>query len=416
MVTLEEHLRRAPDGHIYTDGPGAYSVWSELLDNFDEVVLLARVAFSSSLSSEQNRIEGPFISVHELPNYSGPWQYLRSLSKLRVGVRRAIARCDVCLLRVPGLVSRLAWHEIRRSKNIYAAEVVGDPSDALGKGTMPSLLRPLYRLVAIQNMKKICRQASAVLYCCKRTLPNRYPPGTDGYTAFSHRAVLTEGYASQELMKERRFRIEEKTRSNNHSVEPLRFGFVGSFAQLYKGADTLLRAASICSQNGLQFRVFFAGEGRYRSEMQSLAADLSIQERVFFLGQLNFGKPIFDFLDSLDLYLMPSRAEAFGRALLEAMARGCPCIGSNVGGIAEQLALEDLFPPNNHEALAQKIMEVTANPERMKAMSERNLARAKQLDPEVLRDTRLAFYRYVRDHSGNNAKSGSEQQSSLQLL
>jgi len=109
-------------------------------------------------------------------------------------------------------------------------------------------------------------------------------------------------------------------------------------------------------------------------------------------------------LDSVDIFLMPSRAEAFGRALLEAMARGCPCIGSNVGGIPELLAADDLVPPNDPEALARKIMEVTADPERMKAMSARNLSRAKEFDPEVLRNTRLAFYQYVKDHSANARK------------
>jgi glycosyltransferase involved in cell wall biosynthesis len=98
------------------------------------------------------------------------------------------------------------------------------------------------------------------------------------------------------------------------------------------------------------------------------------------------------------------------------MARGCPCIGSNVGGIPELLAPDDLVPPNDPEALAQKIIEVTSDPVRMKTMSERNLARAKQFDPEVLRQARLAFYRYVRDHSGSNAESGREPQSTLQPL
>jgi len=44
-------------------------------------------------------------------------------------------------------------------------------------------------------------------------------------------------------------------------------------------------------------------------------------------------------------------------------------------------------------------MEVTADPQRMKAMSERNLARAKQFDPNTLRDVRRVFYEYVRAHS-----------------
>jgi glycosyltransferase involved in cell wall biosynthesis len=130
--------------------------------------------------------------------------------------------------------------------------------------------------------------------------------------------------------------------------------------------------------------------------MERLAHRLSIRDNVSFLGQLKHSKAVFDFLDSIDLFAMPSRAEGFPRALHEAMSRGCPCIGSDVGGIPELLAADDLVPPNDPEALARKIMEVAANPQRMKEMSMRNFARAKQFDPEVLRDKRRAFYEQVR--------------------
>ncbi len=416
LITLEDHLSRAPDGHIYGNGPEHYSTWSELLGAFDKVILLSRVSRSNDFSLQQNRFDGPSISVHELPNYSGPWQYLRELSSLRIAVRQAVAECDVYLLRVPGLVSRLAWREIGSHKRTYAAEAMGDPADALSPGTMRSLFRPFYRYLAIRSMRRVCGQANAVLYWNKGSLPLRYPPAKFSYSAFSPRIILTQGYVSNELMTLRSVRVDEIVLSNNRHSKPLRLGFIGSFAQLYKGADTLLRAASLCSQNGLELRIFFVGEGRYRPSIQALAAELLIQESANFMGQLPFGKPIFDFLDSVDIFVMPSRCEGLPRALVEAMARGCPCIGSTVGGIPELLAPEDLVPPNNPEALAQKIMEVTANPQRMKEMSERNLARAKQFDPEGLREARLAFYRYVREHSGNNAKSGREQQSTIQSL
>ena len=416
LVTLEEHLWRADDGHIYGHGPASYSATSELLDTFDEVVLLARVERGKNLRPGHNRFDGPSISIYELPNYTGPWEYLRKLSPLSVGVQQAVAQCDLYLLRVPGLISRLAWQEIRRAKRAYAAQVVTDPADALGAGTMRSFFRPLYRYVAIRNLRKICTQASALLYCSKNVLPHRYPPSKGSYSAFSPWVVLTQGYATPELMAQRQLRIDEISSSYRHQARPLVLGFIGSFAQLYKGADTLLRALSLCSRRGLEFKAFFVGEGRYRSAIQSFAADLSIHEKTVFVGQLSFGKPIFDFLDSLDLFLMPSRAEAFGRALLEAMSRGCPCIGSNVGGIPEMLGPDALVSPGDHKALAQKILEVTADPARLKAMSQRNLAKAKEFDPEIHRHVRRAFYRYVRDHGASNAKSGRKRQSTLQPL
>jgi glycosyltransferase involved in cell wall biosynthesis len=83
--------------------------------------------------------------------------------------------------------------------------------------------------------------------------------------------------------------------------------------------------------------------------------------------------------------------------MVEAMARGLPCIGSTVGGIPELLPPEDLVPPNDVEALAQKIMEVVGDPERLARMSRRNWEKAKEYRNEVLQVRRVAFYKYVKE-------------------
>jgi len=400
LITLEDHLWRGGDGHIYGIGPTGYPLWSELLDSFEQVLIVARVASGPSPSTTGNEVEGPSISVHELPDYVGPWNYLQSLSTLRSRVRAAVAQCDAYLLRVPGLVGRLAWKEVNRLKKSYAAEVMSDPCETMDRGAMPGYFRPLYRTVAIQNLNAICSNASAILYWSSRMMPQRYPSSGRAYTCVAPRIFLGSGYASSADLSRRYQRINEAKSSGS----AWNIGFIGSFAQLYKGPDVLLRALAICLKSGIRVKASFVGEGQYLKDMESLSRNLSVAGHVSFLGQLDFGSPVYDFLDSMDLFVMPSRAEGLPRALVEAMARGCPCIGSNIGGIPELLAPEDLVPPNNPEALAQKIMEVTSNPDRMKAMSERNLARAKQFDPEVLREARLAFYRYVRDHSKQNGK------------
>jgi glycosyltransferase involved in cell wall biosynthesis len=237
----------------------------------------------------------------------------------------------------------------------------------------------------------MCQGASAVHYVTERALQQRYPAAPGAYTVAFPNALMDSAFASDSILDERFRRIGLNG--------PLRIGFIGSLAQMYKGPDVLLRASSLCRSRGRDFEIIMVGDGRYAKPMKALATRLGIEDRTQFVARLPFGKPIFDFLDSIDLFVMPSRAEGLPRAMLEAMARGCPCIGSNVGGIPELLAADDLVPPNDPEALARKIMEVTADPQRMKAMSERNLARAKQFDPNTLRDVRRVFYEYVRAHS-----------------
>jgi phosphatidylinositol alpha-1,6-mannosyltransferase len=382
-----------------------------LLESFDDVTLLARVRKENFHITNGRAVDGPSVSIRELPDYLGPSQYLFYLPLLQPRVQRAVAESDNFILRVPGLVGRLAWQELTRAKKKYAVEVMGDPWDAFGPGTMPSPFRPAYRHIASRNTKTICRGAVAALYWNGSVLPRRYPTGNGGYVAVSPSLVTSNSFASDEIMvkRSRHIRGLDRSPNNGSAKETIRIGFVGSLAQLYKGPDTLLRAISLCPPD-LDLKAVFVGEGRYRRAMELLANQLSISQKVNFLGQIMFGSGVFDFLDSIDLFVMPSRAEGFPRALYEAMARGCPCIASNVGGVPELLAADDLVPANDPKALALKIMEVTASPQRMKAMAERNLARAKQFDPETLRAARRAFYRYVRDHSTNNGKSGRKAQ------
>jgi len=402
LVAVEHHYTHGPDGHFYGNGPASYSFWSTYLDIFERVVVLARVAVSSQLGFATAKSDGPNVSFLELPDYYGPWQYLRSLSVLEARVQQAIAESDVYILHVPGLVSRLAWQQITRLRMPYALEVVGDPWDALGPGTWPDVFRPLFRFVASRELKLMCKEAAAVHYVTESALQRRYPASKSAYAVGFSDALMDSAFASLLILNERHLRMNLR--------KTFRLGFIGSMAQLYKGPDLLLKAAAICHRRGLDFELVLVGDGRHATAMRALADELGIKDQIRFLGQLASGESIRDFLDAVDLFIMPSRQEGLPRAMVEAMARGCPCIGSNIGGIPELLAPEDLVPPNNPEALAQKIMEVTANPERMKAMSERNLARAKQFDPEILRAARRKFYQYVRDHSANNGKSGSEAQ------
>jgi glycosyltransferase involved in cell wall biosynthesis len=132
-------------------------------------------------------------------------------------------------------------------------------------------------------------------------------------------------------------------------------------------------------------------------ELEAQVASLGLGERVHFCGHLLSSALVRYELDRADLFILPSRQEGLPRAMIEAMARSLPCIGSTVGGIPELLPSEDLVPPGDVVALASKIREVVTDSERMARMSARNLETAKEYRDEVLRERRNQFYRYVRE-------------------
>lgn len=57
-------------------------------------------------------------------------------------------------------------------------------------------------------------------------------------------------------------------------------------------------------------------------------------------------------LDTCDIYVQPSLQEGLPRALIEAMSRGCPCIGARTAGIPELLPEECLTSRGSAGAIA----------------------------------------------------------------
>ena len=292
----------------------------------------------------------------------------------------------------------MVWREIMHAKKPYALEVMGDPWEALSPGTWPHISRPIFRRIATRQLKRICVGAVAVNYVTSETLQKRYPPSKSAYAVGFSDVSLENANVSAETIKGRHQRFQELPWRGSKTGSSIRIGFVGSFAQMYKGPDTLIHAVALC-QGHLNFELAMVGAGRYLPEMKALALKLGIADRVEFGGELSSRNSIFEFLDSIDLFVMPSRAEGLPRALVEAMSRGCPCIASAVGGIPELLEVSDLVPPGSPEKLAKLISQVATDPNRLLTMSERNLAKAAQFSPQTLNESRRAFLEEVKRRS-----------------
>ena len=99
-----------------------------------------------------------------------------------------------------------------------------------------------------------------------------------------------------------------------------------------KGFDLLLRAFSRVAGN--DFRLYLAGDGAERRRLMDLAAALNLGNKVIFAG---WQDDVRGFLLQGDLFVLPSRYEPFGIAVLEAMACGIPIIATKCHGPVEIL-------------------------------------------------------------------------------
>jgi glycosyltransferase involved in cell wall biosynthesis len=168
---------------------------------------------------------------------------------------------------------------------------------------------------------------------------------------------------------------------------------------MYKAPDVVIDATAACVRDGLDLELVLLGDGKHRAELEARASGHGLGDRVRFRGSVPMGAPVRAELDRADLFVLPSRADTVPKAMLEAMARALPCIGSTVGGFAELVPAEDLVSPNDAGALAATIRAVVTDPARMAAMSARNLATAREYHEDILQARRIDFYRVVRERT-----------------
>jgi glycosyltransferase involved in cell wall biosynthesis len=381
VVTSEKHFDRTPDGLVWDSG--SLSFWNRYLAVFDSVRIVARVRNAPDPPPGFRLLSGPNITFAEVPDYLGPEQYLLRLTSVTAATAKAVQNNDAVILRVPGRIGTCVESQLRKMRRPYGVEVVGDPYDVFAPGGVRHPLRPLFRRWFTHHLRLVCGRACAAAYVTEQALQRRYPPAPQAFVTH---------YSSIELPPT----AFVKAPRTPTRVDVNKLIFVGTMAQLYKGPDVLIDAVGKCVNDGRDVELVLVGSGRYQLKMESRAVTYGLANRVQFRGQLTTPEAVRAELDQADLFVLPSRQEGLPRAMIEAMARALPCLGSTVGGIPELLSAEDLVPPNDAPALADKICEVLADPFRMARMSARNLEKARDYSDGALTNRRKAFYRHLR--------------------
>ena len=384
-LASEQRFHRTSDGHVWMEAAGAFPFCSRYLEVFDSVQVLARIKDVMTAPPDWHRADSARVSFHAVPYYLGPLQFLRSFTHVRLAIRSAVPMSDAFLLRAPGTISALLFQNLSKDGYPFGVEVVGDPYEVFSPGTLEHPLRPWLRYDSTRRLKRMCEQACAATYVTSHALQRRYPTGGVSFAV-----------SDVELPPAVFVEHPRPVRADCRRVEIVT---VASLAQLYKAPDILIAAVAICVRKGLDLRLVLVGDGKYRTQLEALVAKLDVENRITFAGQVNSGELLRTHLDRAALFVLPSRTEGLPRAMIEAMARGLPCIGTPVGGVPELLPPEDLVPAGDAAALAQKIGDVISDPARMARMSKRNLETARRYSHNDLRARQIAFYSYLKRHT-----------------
>jgi L-malate glycosyltransferase len=194
--------------------------------------------------------------------------------------------------------------------------------------------------------------------------------------------VIVVSQSELELLGEHHLKVNKTTLIYNGVAETL--PDLGRIAQLtkhfalnYKTPITIGTAARLTEAKGLRYlilavaqlidrhpeiRLIIAGEGELENELRQLVLDLGISKHVVFAGYVT---DLQNLLCLMQIFVLPSIQEPFGLVCAEAMSLGKPIVGTNVGGIPEQVVhglTGFIVPPANPDALADSIDRLLSDP------------------------------------------------------
>ena len=244
----------------------------------------------------------------------------------------------------------------------------------------------------------------------------KYGSGVDAYVAISNgvkESLVAAGIAPWGIFPVRsctdpeRFAAAEPTAELRRELcIPEDAYVVGNVGYLvgHKDHANLLRAAVIARESLPNLWVVIVGPGPLREELLKLAEELGMSERVVLTG---FRSDIPQLLLMFDVFALSSSEEGICSSVLDAMAAGCPVVGTDAAGVRE--AVLDgrtgiLVPVRDSGALARAIVRTACEPAEVGRMAEAAVQRVRDLfTVEALTDGTLDVYgRVLADEVGSD--------------
>lgn len=336
-----------------------------------------------------NRIEGNMSEVSE-SNYSfvniENFKTLSSAYKIfeaRRKINNYVKQADLVIARLPSSIGMIAIKTAKKQKKPYIIEVVGCPFDSLWNygGILPKMIAPLSYI----SMRYAVSESKNTLYVTNEYLQKKYPSRGKRISCSN----VEIPYINSLILKKRKEKIKSGMRN-----DVVKIGIIGGLNNQYKGFDTAIKALKLLEKDNISAVLEIVGAGN-RDIWEKIALDLDVFNKVNFIGSLEQGEEVFKWLDSIDLYIQPSKTEGLPRALIEAMSRGCPAIGSRAGGIPELLDNDVLHAIDNEVELSSKMIKIIGDESLQLELACKNFDKAKEYSKELLDSKRDDFFKNV---------------------
>lgn len=369
LVFAHDHKLRQIEEKYYTVGGLSDFITKRYTDLFDELTIICRVIQKQQFDTQLFEIKNPAVRVK--PASNGSLILSKEAKKM---IEEEIRNSDGLIVKLHSKIAETAIHYARKHNIPYLVESVACPWDSYWNySKFGKIVAPFMAL----STKKELKRAPYAIYVTKHFLQSRYP--TNGKWIDCSDVELKEG---DNTVLERRLK---KIKGQGNSL------VLGTLAQVdvkYKGQEYVIRALAKMKEKGYIFKYRLAGSGS-NSYLKSVAEKYGVLNQIEFCGVLSRNE-VFDWLDDIDIYIQPSKQEGLPRAMIEAISRACPALGSTAGGISELVDEKYIFKKGHVDGICKILEEM--NIKSMIEQAKANFKTAKNYDKKFLDEKRNKFY------------------------
>jgi glycosyltransferase involved in cell wall biosynthesis len=302
--------------------------------------LMRNKIISQNESSSYTILNHPAFQFVEVPNFKS----LRSILNKNIAssiIHDAVKNHDVIIVRLPsanGVIAKLIAEKLGKP---VLVEVVACVFDALWNYDWRGKIISYFKYL---KYKTLIRDSSHVIYVTNQFLQSRYP--TTG---------ISIGISDVELNTQDDNILVNRCAKIKRISPNVVLGTIASIDVPYKGQANVIKAIyNLKNQGKVNFIYKLVGQGN-PNKLQKLINRLGLNDQIQIIGAIPH-KEVFDFLDSIDIYIQPSKVEGMPRAVIEAMSRACPILASNIGGHPELLQSNSLYKADNISQLVNKLL------------------------------------------------------------
>ena len=374
------------DGPLYKDVNNVYcnvTLTNEMFERYftvvDRLIVVVRTFTTDKTYKEMNMkpLLTDKIDVVEVGNLNTIKGYLFDRKKFEKKIVELVDCVDLVFARMPSTVSNSVLTVVQKKNKPYLVEVGGCAWDSYwNHGILGKLIAP----AMFYNARKNIAKADFATYVTKSFLQKRYP--NNNVTTNCSNVYLKA--VGDDILKKRLDKIATM------DLKKIVLGqAVNSIDVKYKGEHLVLYAMRKLKELGImvEFQVAGPGTGDY---LKKVAAKCGVSDQLTLKGTLTKDE-IFEWYQSIDIYIQPSKQEGLPRSVIEAMSYGCPALGSDLAGIPELLDKECLFDPDVNSQIVDAVTNLLTV-DRMIENAKKNFEKAKEYNLQDIEQRRQELF------------------------